>query len=80
MKKEREVMPKKLAVVRFPSLYDPMRSICCNKKTFSVDLLENTHADKKCWGLLFYGVKSKLIDYYRLGSKEPTAASTLYAL
>ena len=29
------------------------------------------------WGLVFYSVKSKLIAYYRLDSKEPTASSTL---
>ena len=45
-----------------------------------MDLLENTHAGKKRWGLVFYGVKSKLLDYYRLGSKDTTFASTLYAL
>ena len=45
-----------------------------------MDLLENTHAGKKRWGLVFYGVKSKLLAYYRPGSKEPTSASTLDAL
>ena len=80
MRPEREVMPKKLAVVRFPSLSDPMRGICCNKYTFSVDLLENTHAGKKRWGIIFYSVESKLLDYYRFGSKDPTARSALDAL
>ena len=56
-------MRKKLAVFRFPSLSDPMRGICRNKETFFVDLLENNHAAKKRWGLVFYGVKSKLIAY-----------------
>ena len=42
-----------------------------------MDLLENTHAGKKRWGLVFYGVKSKLIAYYKLGSKDPTSRSTL---
>ena len=42
-----------------------------------MDLLENTHAGKKRLGLVFYGVKYKLLAYYRLGSKEPTARSTL---
>ena len=45
-----------------------------------MDLLEDTHARKKRWGLVFYGVKSKLLAYYRLGSKDPTSASTLDAL
>ena len=36
---KQKVMPKKLAVVRFPSLSDPMRGIHHNKETFSVDLL-----------------------------------------
>ena len=45
-----------------------------------MDLLENTHAGKKRWGVVFYGVKSKLLAYYRLGSKYPTALSTLDAL
>ena len=31
-----EVVPKKSAVVRYPSLYDPMCGILCNKETFSV--------------------------------------------
>ena len=64
---EREVMPKKLAVVRFTSLSDTMRVIHRNKENFTMDLLENTHAGKKCWGLVFYGVKSKVLDYDRLG-------------
>ena len=80
MRHKREVMPKNMAVVRFPSLSDPMRGISCNKETFPVDLLENTHAGKKIWGLVFYSVKSNIISYYRLGSKDPTAALTLYAL
>ena len=77
---EREVMPKKLVVVRFPSLSDPMRGIRCNKENFPVDILENTHAGKKHWGLLFYGIKYKLLAYYILGSKDPTAFSTLDSL
>ena len=45
-----------------------------------MNLLENTHTGRNRWGLIFYGVKSKLLDYYRLGSKDPTSYSTLYAL
>ena len=77
MRHEREFMPTKSDVVIFPSLSDPMHGICRNKETFSVDLLENTHAGKNRLGLVFYGVKSKLLAYYRLGSKDPTARSTL---
>ena len=77
---EREVMPKKSSVEIFPVIYDPLRSISRKKETFSVDLLEDIHARKNRWGLVFYGVKYKLIVYYRLGSKDPTAAFTLYAL
>ena len=73
-------MPKKSAVVRFPSLSDNMRGILRNKETFSMDLLENTYVGKKRWVLVFYGVKSKLLAYYRLGSKGPTVALTLDAL
>ena len=73
-------MPKKSAVVIFPSLSDPMRGICRNKDFFPVDLLENTQSGKKRWGLVFYGVNYKLLDYYRLGSKEPTVRSTLDSL
>ena len=29
---------------------------------------------------MFYGLKSKLLAYYRLGSKDPTGILTLYAL
>ena len=32
------------------------------------------------WGIVFYGLKSKLLAYYRLGSKDPTGSSTLDAL
>ena len=42
--------------------------------------MEDTYAGKKRWGLVFYGVKYKLLAYYRLGSKNLTAASTLDAL
>ena len=46
-----------------------------------MDLLENTYAGKKRWGLVFfYGMKSKLLSYYKLGSKDITSSSTLYAL
>ena len=65
---EQETIPKKSAVGIFPRIFDPMRGICRNKETFSVDLLENTHVGKKLWGLVFYGVKSKLLAYYILGS------------
>ena len=58
MRHEWEVMSKKSSLARFPSLYDPMRGVFRNKKTFSVDLLEGTHVGKKRWGLVFYGVKS----------------------
>ena len=73
-------MPKKLVVVRFPSLFDSVCGIRHNKGKKSADLLENTHAGKKRWGLVFYGVKSDLLAYCRLCSKEPTASSTLDAL
>ena len=77
---EREVMPKKSAVAISPGLSYPMFGISRNKKYFSVDLLEDTHVCKNRWGLVFYGVKYKLLAYYRLESKDPTAALTLYAL
>ena len=77
---EWEFMPKKPAVVMFPSLSDPMRVIHRNRETFFVALLENTHAGKKHWGLVFYGVRSKLLAYYRLGYKDPTVRFTLDAL
>ena len=43
-------------------------------------LLENTHAGKKRRGLIFYGIKSKLLAYYRLRLKEPTASLILDSL
>ena len=73
-------MPKKSDVVRFPNISYPMHSISRNKETFSVDLLENTRSGGKRWGLVFDGVKSNLVAYYRLGSKEPNSSKTLYAL
>ena len=45
-----------------------------------MDLLENTQAVKKRWGIVFYGIKSKLIAYYIFELKEPTSSSTLDAL
>ena len=77
---EREVMPKKYAVEIFPALSDSLRGVHRNKETFSVDVVENTYAGEKRWGLVFYGVTSKLLAYYSLGSKDPTAALTLDAL
>ena len=73
-------MPKKSSVVRFPIFPDPTRSIRCNKENFSVDITEDTHAGKNHWGLVFYSVKSKLLAYYRLGSKYPNSSLTLDAL
>ena len=64
-------MPKKYDVEIFPGLYDPLCGISRNKETFPVDLLEDNHAGKKRWGLVFYGVKSDLLPYYRLGVFEP---------
>ena len=46
VKQEHEFIPKKSAVVRFPSLPDPMRSTICNKESFSVDVMEDTHTGK----------------------------------
>ena len=70
-------LPKNFAMARFTILSGPMCGICRNEETSSVDLLKNTHAGKKRWGLVFYGIKSKILAYYRLGSKDPTAPSTL---
>ena len=53
---------------------DSSRGVRRNKETFSVDIVENTYADKKRWGIVFYGVKSKLLAYDRLGSKDPTGS------
>ena len=77
---EREVMPKKSSVEIFTVISDPLRGISRKKESFSVDLLEDVHARKNRWGLVFYGVRYKLLVYYRLGSKDTTAALTLYAL
>ena len=76
---EREVMPKKSAVERFTAMNDSLQSIRRNKETFSVDVVLDTHAVPR-WGIVFFGLKSKLLAYYRLGSKEPTGSSTLDAL
>ena len=73
-------MPKKSDVVIFPIPTDPTRGVRCNKENFYVDLLEDTHAGKKRWDLVLYSVKSKLLDYYRRGLKDPTSSLTLYDL
>ena len=80
LRHEREVMPKKSAVERFPAMADSLRSVRRNKETFSVDVVENTHAGNKQWDIVFYGVKIKILAYYHLGFKDPTGASTLDAL
>ena len=67
MRQEKEVMPNKSDVVRFPSLPYTMHSIRRNNETLSVNLWEDTHAGEKRWGLVFYGVNYKLLDYHRLG-------------
>ena len=40
-------------------------------------IIEDTHDGKNIWGLVFYGVKYKLFDCYRLGLKYPTASLAL---
>ena len=80
MRHEQEVMLKKPYVFIFPSLPDPMSGVHCNKETFPLDLLEDTHTGKKRCGLVFYGVKSKILAYYIHGSKYPTLSLTLDAL
>ena len=42
-----------------------------------MECLEDTHAGRKHWGLVLYGIKSKLLAYYRLGSKNPTTSLNL---
>ena len=75
-----EVMRNNSTVVRLPSLPDSMCSVSRNKEDSSVDLLEDIHSRKHFWGLVFYGVRTKLVAYYRLWSKDPTSSSTLDAL
>ena len=75
-----EVMQEKSYVVRFPSLPDPMRGIRHNKNFFKVDVTEFTHDGKKRWGLVFYGANYRLLAYYMLGLKYPTATPTLDTL
>ena len=77
---EQELMPKKSAVQIFPAVPDSLRNVRRNKETFYVDVVEDTHDGKTWWGVVFYGVKSKLLAYYRLVSKNPTVTSTLDAL
>ena len=80
MRHDSEAMPKKSALVMFPNLIDTIRGICRNKESFSVDIMENTHTGEKRWGLVFYVIKSKLLAYCRLDSKDPTKSLALYAL
>ena len=63
---ERKVIMNKSALVTFPSLLDTLRGIHRNKEIYLVDVMEFNHAGKKCRGLVFYGVKSQLLAYYRL--------------
>ena len=58
LRHEQEVMPNKSDMVRFTSIPDPTRGVHCNKENFPVDLLEDTHAGKKCCSLVFHGIKS----------------------
>ena len=73
-------MHKKSAVEKFPAMSDSLRSIRRNKETFSVDVVLDTHARMTRWVIVFYGLKIKFLDYYQLGSKDPTGSSTLDAL
>ena len=72
-------MPKKSTAGRFPAMSDSLRSVRRNKETFSVDVVLDKHARLR-WGIVFYGLKSKLLAYYRLGSMDPTGISTLDSL
>ena len=45
-----------------------------------MDVVLDKHARKTRWGIIFCGLKSKSLAYYRLGSKEPTGNSTIDAL
>ena len=69
-------MPKNSAVEIFPAMPDSLCNVRCNKETFSVDVVEDPHTGKTRWGIVFYGVKSKLLAYYRLCSKNPTGNLT----
>ena len=73
VRNEREEIPKKLEVIRFTSLPDTMHGIRCNKEMFLEDVMEHSHSGEKRWGLVFYGIKTKLMENYRLCSKDPTA-------
>ena len=53
MRHKWEVMTKKSSVVICLSLSGPMRGVRCNKETFSVELLEGTHAGKSVGALYF---------------------------
>ena len=74
MQHESEAVTKKSDIVRFTILPDKMRGISYNKETFSADVTEFTHSGKTRWGLVFYGVKSKLIAYHTFVLKEPTSS------
>ena len=73
------MLPKNSAVERFPAMTDSLQSIRRNKETFSVDVVLHTHTGSR-WGHVFFGLKSKLLAYYRLCSKEPTRISTIDVL
>ena len=63
VRNEHEFMPKNYVVVRFHILPYPIHSIRHNKKIFSGGVTKDTHAGKKRWGVVFYGVKFKLLAY-----------------
>ena len=44
---DQEVFSKKYGILIFPNLPDSMCSICYNKETFSVDVVENLHSGGK---------------------------------
>ena len=45
-----------------------------------MDVIEHIHARENNWGLVFYSVKTNLVIYYRLRSKDPTNNPVLYSL
>ena len=50
---EREVIPNKSATESFSTMPDSLRIVRCNKETFSVDVVVDTHAVKRGGGFCF---------------------------
>ena len=77
VRQDHDVLPNKSLVVSFPILTNTISVINRNKENFYVDVAERAQSGKRNWGVVFYGLRKKLMIYHRIRYKDITAHSTL---